>query len=94
MATTLTLIETLILTYGPILISIIYTIVNWISVIKKLKSVKITEETKEVISGQNDKIQALIDSNKLLCQENAKLRQQQNEIIETLTKIEVKDNEK
>lgn len=86
-------IEELIILYAPTVVGIIYTIINWIVIIKKLRGIDIKKEAKDVLDSTNNDIKEVIELNKQLLQQNAELRQKQNSLIEALTKIEVKDDE-
>lgn len=93
MTETINQIEELIVLYAPTVVSIIYTIINWIIVLKKLKGIDVKKEAKDVLDSTNQDIKEVIELNKQLLQQNAELRQKQNSLIEALTKIEVKDDE-
>lgn len=86
-------IEELIILYAPTVVGIIYTIINWIVIIKKLRGIDIKKEAKDILDSTNNDIKEVIELNKQLLQQNAELRQKQNSLIEALTKIEVKDDE-
>ena len=86
-------IEELIILYAPTVIGIIYTIINWIVIIKNLRGIDIKKEAKDVLDSTNNDIKEVIELNKQLLQQNAELRQKLNILIEALTKIEVKDDE-
>ena len=93
MTETINQIEELIVLYAPTVVGIIYTIINWIVVLKKLKGIDVRKEAKDVLDSTNQDIKEVIELNKQLLQQNAELRQKQNSLIEALTKIEVKDDE-
>lgn len=93
MTETINQIEELIVLYAPTVVGIIYTIINWIIVLKKLKGIDVRKEAKDVLDSTNQDIKEVIELNKQLLQQNAELRQKQNSLIEALTKIEVKDDE-
>ena len=93
MTETINQIEELIVLYAPTGVGIIYTIINWIIVLKKLKGIDVKKEAKDVLDSTNQDIKEVIELNKQLLQQNAELRQKQNSLIEALTKIEVKDDE-
>ena len=93
MTETINQIEELIVLYAPTVVGIIYTIINWIIVLKKLKGIDVKKEAKDVLDSTNQDIKEVIELNKQLLQQNAELRQKQNSLIEALTKIEVKDDE-
>ena len=86
-------IEELIILYAPTVIGIIYTIINWIVIIQKLRGIDIKKEAEDVLDSTNNDIKEVIELNKQLLQQNAELRQKLNILIEALTKIEVKDDE-
>lgn len=93
MTETINQIEELIVLYAPTVVGIIYTIINWIIVLKKLKGIDVRKEAKDVLDSTNQDIKEVIELNKQLLQQNAELRQKQNSLIEALTKIEVKEDE-
>ena len=93
MTETINQIEELIVLYAPTVVGIIYTIINGIIVLKKLKGIDVKKEAKDVLDSTNQDIKEVIELNKQLLQQNAELRQKQNSLIEALTKIEVKDDE-
>ena len=71
--------------------SVISTISTFVVAINKLRSIKITDETKEILDATNTEIEKVIEINKQLINQNAELRKKINTVIESLTKIEVKD---
>ena len=87
----LTQFENLIILYTPVIMSVISTISTFAVAIKKLRSIKITDETKELLDNTNVEIEKVIEINKQLINQNAELRKKLNTVIESLTKIEVKD---
>lgn len=93
MTETISQIEELIVLYAPTVVGIIYTIINWIVVLKKLRGIDIKKEARDVLDSTNNDIKEVIELNKQLLQQNAELRKKQNDLIEALTKIEVKDDE-
>ena len=87
----LTQFENLIILYTPVIMSVISTISTFVVAINKLRSIKITDETKEILDATNTEIEKVIEINKQLINQNAELRKKINTVIESLTKIEVKD---
>ena len=87
----LTQFENLIILYTPVIMSVISTISTFVVAIKKLRSIKITDEAKEFLDATNVEIEKVIEINKQLINQNAELRKKLNTVIESLTKIEVKD---
>lgn len=94
MIETINQIEELIILYAPTILSIVYTLINWIVVLKKLKSIDVKKDTEQVLEKTNSDIKEVIELNKQLLQQNAELRRKQNDLIEALTKVQVQDNEK
>lgn len=85
--------ETLILLYAPMVMTVISTLVNFIAIFKKLKTIKVKEDMNEALTGTNEDIKELIAQTKIIHQENEMLRQKLNKVIENITKIEVTDDE-
>lgn len=82
----------LIILYAPMIITVVSTLVNFITIFKKLKDIKIKDEMNEALQGTNKDVQELTDQVKLLCQENENLRRKTNQLLEALTKVEVQDD--
>lgn len=82
----------LIILYAPMIITVVSTLVNFITIFKKLKDIKIKDEMNEALQGTNKDVQELTDQVKLLCQENENLRRRTNQLLEALTKVEVQDD--
>ena len=82
----------LIMLYAPMIITVVSTLVNFITIFKKLKDIKIKDEMNEALQGTNNDVQELTDQVKLLCQENENLRRKTNQLLEALTKVEVQDD--
>ena len=82
----------LIILYAPMIITVVSTLVNFITIFKKLKDIKIKDEMNEALQGTNNDVQELTDQVKLLCQENENLRRNTNQLLEALTKVEVQDD--
>ena len=82
----------LIILYAPMIITVVSTLVNFITIFKKLKDIKIKDEMNEALQGTNNDVQELTDQVKLLCQENENLRRRTNQLLEALTKVEVQDD--
>lgn len=82
----------LIMLYAPMIITVVSTLVNFITIFKKLKDIKIKDEMNEALQGTNKDVQELTDQVKLLCQENENLRRKTNQLLEALTKVEVQDD--
>lgn len=82
----------LIMLYAPMIITVVSTLVNFITIFKKLKDIKIKDEMNEALQGTNKDVQELTDQVKLLCQENENLRRRTNQLLEALTKVEVQDD--
>ena len=94
MIETINQIEELIILYAPTILSIIYTLVNWVVLLKKLKSIDVKKDAAQAFESTNAEIKEIIQLNKQLLQQNAELRRKQNDLIEALTKVQVQDNEK
>ena len=94
MIETINQIEELIILYAPTILSIVYTLINWIVVLKKLKSIDVKKDAEQACEKTNSDIKEVIELNKQLLQQNAELRRKQNDLIEALTKVQVQDDEK
>lgn len=94
MIETINQIEELIILYAPTILSIIYTLVNWVVLLKKLKSIDVKKDAAQAFESTNAEIKEIIQLNKQLLQQNAELRRKQNDLIEALTKVQVQDDEK
>ena len=94
MIETINQIEELIILYAPTILSIIYTLVNWVVLLRKLKSIDVKKDAAQAFESTNAEIKEIIQLNKQLLQQNAELRRKQNELIEALTKVQVQDDEK
>lgn len=94
MIETINQIEELIILYAPTILSIVYTLINWIVVLKKLKSIDVKKDAEQAFEKTNIDIKEVIELNKQLLQQNAELRRKQNDLIEALTKVQVQDDEK
>lgn len=86
-------IEQLIIMYTPAAFSVLYAVANWVIMFKKLKSINIKEQAQDLITSSKSKIDELISVNDRLFQENAALRSKINILIETLSRVEVQDEE-
>ena len=86
-------IQSYIILYAPTVFTAVYALVNWLSTVKKLNTINVKQDVEESLKTTRNDIDALVDMNKMLIQENALLREQQKKILEALTKIEVKDEE-
>lgn len=94
MIETINQIEELIILYAPTILSIVYTLINWIVVLKKLKSIDVKRDAEQAFEKTNSDIKEVIELNKQLLQQNAELRRKQNDLIAALTKVELIENEK
>lgn len=94
MIETINQIEELIILYAPTVLSIVYTLINWIIVLKKLKSIDVKKDAEQAFEKTNSDINEVIKLNKQLLQQNAELRRKQNDLIVALSKVELPDNEK
>ena len=83
----------LIMLYAPIIITVASTLVNFIMIFKKLKDIKIKDDMNDALQGTNAELTNLAERVKLLCQENELLRKRTVQLLEALTKVEVKDEE-
>lgn len=83
----------LIMLYAPMIITVASTLVNFIMIFKKLKDIKIKDDMNDALQGTNDELTNLAERVKLLCQENELLRKRTVQLLEALTKVEVKDEE-
>lgn len=86
-------IQSYIILYAPTVFTAVYAFLNWLSTVKKLKTINVKQDVEESLKTTRNDIDALVNMNKILIQENALLREQQKKILEALTKIEVKDEE-
>ena len=86
-------IQSYIILYAPTVVTAVYALANWLSTVKKLKTINVKQDVEESLKTTRNDIDALVNMNKMLIQENALLREQQKKILEALTKIEVKDEE-
>ena len=86
-------IQSYIILYAPTVLTAVYALANWLSTVKKLKTINVKQDVEESLKTTRNDIDALVNMNKILIQENALLREQQKKILEALTKIEVKDEE-
>ena len=83
----------LIMLYAPMIITVASTLVNFIMIFKKLKDIKIKDDMNDALQGTNAELTNLAERVKLLCQENELLRKRTVQLLEALTKVEVKDEE-
>lgn len=86
-------IQSYIILYAPTVFTAVYALANWLLTVKKLKTINVKQDVEESLKTTRNDIDALVNMNKMLIQENALLREQQKKILEALTKIEVKDEE-
>lgn len=84
-------IQSYIILYAPTVLTAVYALANWHSTVKKLKTINVKQDVEESLKTTRNDIDALVNMNKMLIQENALLREQQKKILEALTKIEVHD---
>ena len=83
----------LIMLYAPIILSLLTVLVNFIVLFKKIKDINVKEEVNNALIDTDTQIKELVTQTQMVVQENQALRKQQNQLIEALTQIEVKDDD-
>lgn len=83
----------LIMLYAPMIITVVSTLMNFIMIFKKLRDIRVKDDMNEALQGTNSELNELTEKVKLLCQENENLRRRTTQLLEALTKVEVKDEE-
>lgn len=83
----------LIMLYAPMVLSVLTVLVNFIVLFKKIKDINVKEEVNNALIDTDTQIKELVTQTQMVVQENQALRKKQNQLIEALTKIEVKDDD-
>lgn len=83
----------LIMLYAPMVLSVLTVLVNFIVLFKKIKDINVKEEVNNALIDTDTQIKELVTQTQMVVQENQALRKKQNELIEALTQIEVKDDD-
>lgn len=83
----------LIMLYAPMILSVVTVLVNFIVLFKKIKDINVKEEVNNALISTDTQMKELITQTQMVVQENQALRKKQNQLIEAITKIEVKDND-
>ena len=83
----------LIMLYAPMILSVLTVLVNFIVLFKKIKDINVKEEVNNALIDTDTKIKELVTQTQMVVQENQALRKKQNQLIEALTQIEVKDDD-
>ena len=83
----------LIMLYAPMVLSVVTVLVNFIVLFKKIKDINVKEEVNNALIDTDTQIKELVTQTQLVVQENQALRKKQNQLIEALTQIEVKDDD-
>lgn len=83
----------LIVLYTPMIITVISTLINFVVLFRKLKSIKIKDEMNNALTNTNTEINELTQQIKLVVQENDALRRRTGMLIEALSRVEVKDED-
>lgn len=83
----------LIMLYAPMVLSVVTVLVNFIVLFKKIKDINVKEEVNNALIDTDTQIKELVTQTQMVVQENQALRKKQNQLIEALTKIEVKDDD-
>ena len=83
----------LIMLYAPMVLSVVTVLVNFIVLFKKIKDINVKEEVNNALIDTDAKIKELVTQTQMVVQENQALRKKQNQLIEALTQIEVKDDD-
>ena len=60
---------------------------------KKIKDINVKEEVNNALIDTDTQIKELVTQTQMVVQENQALRKKQNQLIEALTQIEVKDDD-
>ena len=83
----------LIMLYAPMVLSVVTVLVNFIVLFKKIKDINVKEEVNNALIDTDTQIKELVTQTQMVVQENQALRKKQNQLIEALTQIEVKDDD-
>ena len=83
----------LIMLYAPMVLSVVTVLVNFIVLFKKIKDINVKEEVNNALIDTDAQIKELVTQTQMVIQENQALRKKQNQLIEALTQIEVKDDD-
>lgn len=83
----------LIMLYAPMVLSVLTVLVNFIVLFKKIKDINVKEEVNNALIDTDAQIKELVNQTQMVVQENQALRKKQNQLIEALTQIEVKDDD-
>ena len=83
----------LITLYAPMVLSVLTVLVNFIVLFKKIKDINVKEEVNNALIDTDTQIKELVTQTQMVVQENQALRKKQNQLIEALTQIEVKDDD-
>ena len=83
----------LIMLYAPMVLSVATVLVNFIVLFKKIKDINVKEEVNNALIDTDTQIKELVTQTQMVVQENQALRKKQNQLIEAITQIEVKDDD-
>lgn len=83
----------LIILYAPMVLSVVTVLVNFIVLFKKIKDINVKEEVNNALIDTDTQIKELVTQTQIVIQENQALRKKQNQLIEAITQIEVKDDD-
>ena len=83
----------LIMLYAPMVLSVVTVLVNFIVLFKKIKDINVKEEVNNALIDTDTQIKELVAQTQMVVQENQALRKKQNQLIEAITQIEVKDDD-
>ena len=83
----------LIMLYAPMILSVLTVLVNFIVLFKKIKDINVKEQVNNALIDTDTQIKELVSQTQMVVQENQALRKKQNQLIEALTQIEVKDDD-
>ena len=83
----------LIMLYAPMILSVLTVLVNFIVLFKKIKDINVKEQVNNARIDTDTQIKELVTQTQMVVQENQALRKKQNQLIEALTQIEVKDDD-
>ena len=83
----------LIMLYAPMILSVLTVLVNFIVLFQQIKDINVKEEVNNALIDTDTQIKELVTQTQMVVQENQALRKKQNQLIEALTQIEVKDDD-
>ena len=83
----------LITLYAPMVLSVLTVLVNFLVLFKKIKDINVKEEVNNALIDTDTQIKELVTQTQMVVQENQALRKKQNQLIEAITQIEVKDDD-